>query len=81
MSKRLQVLLPDSELEELREIAHRHKLTVGAWVREVLRSARAEQPTLAAASKLRAVRRATEHAFPAGDIRTMLDEIERGYGA
>jgi hypothetical protein len=81
MSKRLQVLLPDAELDELREIAQRQKLTVGAWVRQVLRSALTEQPTIAAASKLRAVRRAAEHGFPAGDIRTMLEEIERGYDA
>jgi hypothetical protein len=79
VSKRLQVLLPDTEMKEIRQIARRHQLTVGEWVRRALRTARREEPTKDPAAKLRAVREAVQHSFPAPDIRTMLDEIERGY--
>lgn len=79
MSKRLQVLLPDTEMKEIRQIARRHQLTVGEWVRRALRTARREESTKDPAAKLRAVREAVRHSFPAPDIRTMLEEIERGY--
>jgi hypothetical protein len=79
MSKRLQVLLQDAEMEEIRQIARRHRLTVGEWVRQVLRAARNQEPAVAAAGKLKAVRKAAEHSFPSADIREMIAEIERGY--
>ena len=37
MSKRLQVLLPDSEMEEIQRLAGRERLAVGEWVRRTLR--------------------------------------------
>lgn len=79
MSKRLQVLLPDQEMAEIQRIARREKLPVGEWVRRTLREARATRATSDPENKLRAVRHGAEHSFPAGDIRQMLDEIERGY--
>jgi len=48
-------------------------------VRRALRTARREEPTKDPAAKLRAVREALQHSFPAPDIRIMLEEIERGY--
>ena len=79
MSKRLQVLLPDKEMEEIRQLAKREHLAVGEWVRRALRDARAERPVKGPESKLRAVRRAVQYSFPTADIEQMLAEIARGY--
>lgn len=80
MTKRLQVLLDDEELAEIQELARRRHLTTAAWVREALRRARDGATYPEAGRKLRAVREAAAHAYPAGDVDEMLDEIERGYG-
>ena len=42
MSKRLQVVLEDDEYGEIQAAAEHQRLTVSAWVRRVLREARAE---------------------------------------
>jgi hypothetical protein len=77
--KRLQVLLPDSEMDEIRRFARRDRVTVGEWVRRVLREARFRQPGQDPQVKLKAVRRAVAHSFPTADIDQMLAEIELGY--
>ncbi|KZS58271.1 antitoxin [Mycobacterium ostraviense] len=79
MSKRLQVLLDADEWEELQEIARRHRTTVSEWVRRTLREAREREPGGDLDAKLRAVRSAVRHEFPAPDIEQMLEETERGY--
>ncbi len=79
MSKRLQVLLDDEEMREIRRTARRHRMTVAEWVRQVLRAARRLEPGADAGKKLDAVRAAARHSFPAGDIEQMLSEIESGY--
>ena len=79
MSKRLQVLLSDHEMSEIRRFAKREQLTVGEWVRRVLRQARAGRPALDPETKLKAVREAARYSFPTADIDQMLREIERGY--
>ena len=79
MSTRLQVLLPESEMEELRRIARQEHVTVGEWVRRALRAARSRQPLTAPEAKLKAIRKAAEYSFPTADIQDMLAEIERGY--
>ncbi len=79
MSKRLQVLLPDPEMAEIRRLARREQITVGEWVRRVLREARSRQPIHDAPFKLKAIRKAAEYSFPTADIDQMLEEIERGY--
>ncbi len=79
MSKRLQVLLPDAEMEELRRLAKREQLPVGEWVRRAIRAARASRPAADAQAKLKAVRRSVGYFFPTADIGQMLEEIERGY--
>ncbi len=79
MSKRLQVLLPDQEMTEIQRIARREKLTVGEWVRRVLREAREQKPTNDREAKLKAVRRGAGYSFPTADIDEMNREIERGY--
>jgi hypothetical protein len=79
MSKRLQVLLDESELAEIRKLARRQHLTTAAWVRRALRAAQRGEPGVDAKKKLAVVRAAAAHAFPTADIDQMLNEIERGY--
>lgn len=79
MSKRLQVLLPPDELSDIQRLAKRESLTVGEWVRRALREARTRRPVAGPEKKLKAIRRAVTHSFPASDIGQMLDEIGRGY--
>ncbi len=79
MSKRLQVLLDADEWEELQKIARRHRTSVSEWVRRTLREAREREPGGDLDAKLRAVRSAVRHEFPAPDVEQMLEETERGY--
>jgi hypothetical protein len=80
MSKRLQVLMEDAELAEIRRLARRRDLTVAEWVREAIRMAKRQRPSKDSAKKLAAIREASKLGFPTSDIRTMLAEIEHGYG-
>jgi hypothetical protein len=79
MSKRLQVILDDREMKEIRTLARRRRMTVAEWVRGALRAAKAEEPAADPLRKLRALSAATAHSFPTADIEEMLAEIERGY--
>jgi hypothetical protein len=78
MIKRLQVLLDEDELSEIQRVARRHRLTTAEWVRRSLREARDADGAASTTDKLAAIRRASAHAFPTGDIETLLDDIERG---
>ena len=79
MTKRLQVLLDEPEWREVKRAARARRLTVAEWVRQALRAARSEEPSGDLDRKLDAVRAASRHAFPTGDVDQMLAEIERGY--
>lgn len=79
MSTRLQVVLDESELKEIRRAANRRRMTVSEWVRTVLREGRRAEPGTAARTKLEVVRSAAEHAFPVADVDQMLEEIESGH--
>jgi hypothetical protein len=79
MSKRLQVLLEESEFRQIQRIARGRHMTVAEWVRQALRAASRQEPLGDAGKKLEVVRAAARHAFPSGDIDQMLAEIERGY--
>jgi hypothetical protein len=79
MTKRLQVLFEDDELRELQRVARQHRMTTAEWVRRSLRAARDADAGADTTQKLGAVRRAAAFAFPAGDIETLLEEIEQGY--
>lgn len=78
MTQRLQVLLDDSEFDEIRDVARRHRMTVAEWVRQALRTARREEPRYALDHKLAVLREASQHAYPSGDIEDILADIERG---
>jgi len=79
MSKRLQVLLDESEFREIREAARRQRVTVAEWVRQSLRTAVRALPRSDARKKLEVIRSAARHSFPTPNIDDMLGEIERGY--
>ena len=66
---------------DIQLLARRERLTVGEWVRRILREAREQRSLHDPESKLRAIRRGAEFAFPTADINEMLSEIERGYQA
>lgn len=79
MSKRLQVLFGEPEFDKIRDIARRRRMTAAEWVRQALRAARTREPWQVTQYKLDAVRAAARYVFPIGEIRQVLDEIERGY--
>lgn len=81
MSRRLQVLLDEDELNEIKQAARERHQTVAEWVRVALREARRSQPLRPAERKLAVVRAASRHEFPTADIEGMLAEIERGYSS
>ncbi|HMS03025.1 MAG TPA: hypothetical protein PKE51_08620 [Gemmatimonadaceae bacterium] len=78
MTQRLQVLLDDSEFDEIRRIAQRHHMTVAEWVRQALRAARRDEAGAEPQRKLVVLREAARHAYPTAGIEQMLDEIEGG---
>jgi len=81
VTKRLQVLLDESELREVQKAARRDRVTTAEWVRRALRTVRRTQPLTDTGRKLDVVRQSARHAFPAPDIDQMLVEVERGYTA
>ena len=81
MSQRLQVLFDEEELDEIRAVARRNRMTVAEWVRQTLRAALRQQPRDRIARKLAVVEASAEHQFPTAGIDTMLEEIARGYEA
>jgi hypothetical protein len=81
MSQRLQVLVDERELREIRRLAHREHVTVAEWVRRAIRDATRRVPGTAPDRKLGAIRAAATLDFPTADIDEMLEQIERGYGA
>lgn len=79
MTTRLQVLLADDEIAEIRRVAKRHRMTVAEWVRQALRQARRDESVVDPRRKLAAVREAARGDYPTTDIQQMLTEIEGGY--
>jgi hypothetical protein len=61
----------------IQRLAKREHLTVGEWVRRLLRDAQTSRPPTDSETKLKAVRRAAQYSFPAADVEQMLGEIER----
>ena len=79
MSARLQVLLSEQEMEDIRQAATSENLSVGEWVRQSLRAARQSKPNGSAATKLAIIRHAARLSYPTADIKQMLSEIDQGY--
>jgi hypothetical protein len=80
VSKRLQVLLKDTEYREIRQAARTRNMSVAEWVRQALSLVRRTEPSGSADKKIQAVRAAARYQFPTADIDQMLAEIESGYG-
>jgi hypothetical protein len=70
--------MTDGEFEEIKQGSAASGQTISEWVRTVLRQARLDQASSGLASRLTAIRAATAHSFPTGDIDDMIDEIEAG---
>lgn len=68
MTKRLQVLLEEQELDEIRHAARRRHLSVAEWVRSALRQARASDAGRTPAEKLRVLHASVKHEFPTGPV-------------
>jgi hypothetical protein len=81
MSKRLQVIIEEDELEAIQKIARQKHVSVAEWVRQTLRSACQAQPSTDPKKKLESIREAVTNSFPTSDIGQMLGEIESGYSA
>lgn len=79
MTKRLQVLLGESEWRDLQRAARADKTSVAEWVRRALRAARRGRSSKDAERKRAAIRTAARHRFPAPAIEQMNEEIVRGY--
>ena len=79
MSKRLQVILDDEELQEIQRIAELKQMTVAEWVRQTLRAARKGESSGDPTSRLAAIRAAARNSFPTADVDEMLEQIEAGY--
>jgi hypothetical protein len=54
-------------------------MSIAEWARGALSRARRNEPSRSVEKKLAALREAAKYKFPAADIDTMLEEIERGY--
>ncbi len=79
MSVRLQVLLDDEELKEVKELAVQEHLTVSAWVRRAIQHEKKERPITAARKKLQNIQSFSKYSFPVSDYSDMAAEIESGY--
>ena len=80
MTKRLQVLLDDEDLADIKRAARLRRQSVAEWVRAALRAARDADAARPAEAKLRTIREAADNDYPTGSIDEILDEINRGYG-
>jgi hypothetical protein len=79
MAKRLQVILQDAEYREIQRAARSRQMSIAEWVRQALSLARRREPLGDVEKKLAAIRAAAKYESPTTDIKTMLEEIERGY--
>ncbi|CAN5306670.1 antitoxin [soil metagenome] len=66
-------------MDELRQVAARHGVTVSEGVRQSLRAAQRRESDGDPAGKLARIRVAAGHSFPTADVSEMLAQIEAGY--
>jgi hypothetical protein len=77
MSKRLQVVVRDDDMERYARTADAAGLTLSEWVRQALRVAELERSSSDVEAKLALIRKAASYNFPAEpDIDTLLAEME-----
>lgn len=77
MSRRLQVVVKDEELEGYERTAQAVGLSMSEWVRQSLRAAERQVSTGDVEAKLAAIRQAASYSFPVpADVNTLLAEVE-----
>jgi sirohydrochlorin ferrochelatase len=83
MSKRLQVVLSDADLERYSRTAEAAGVSLSEWARQALRVAERGMSSGDVEAKLAVIRRAVSHETAGAevDIDTMLAETEAGYRA
>jgi hypothetical protein len=80
VSKRLQVVVGEADLERYERSAQAAGLTVSAWARQAMNVAERQTSSGNVEAKLAAIRRAAaSNSIPAVDIETMLAENELRY--
>jgi len=79
VSSRIQILVGDTELERLKEIARSEHVSLGEWARRVLRRAADESSGKPASAKLLALHKASLYSFPTADIEEIERSISEGY--
>ncbi len=79
MSKRLQVIIDETDLKTYETNAELEGVTLSEWVRQSLRDASQRKSLKDPERKLRAIKEAMTFEAPAPPIEQMLQEIERGY--
>ncbi len=79
MSVRLQVLIDENELKEVRQLADQENLTVSAWVRRAIQNEKRERPGRVVRKKLQSIQSFSKYDFPVSDYSDMASEIESGY--
>ena len=79
MSKRLQVLIEPREYRTFHQLAREAGVSLGEWVRRLLRREAGEKSLRRPEEKLRVIRKACQYNGPTGDIGQILQEIEKGY--
>ncbi len=78
MSKRLQVVLGDEELERYSRSAEVAGVTLSEWARQALRRAERQKSSGDVPAKLAVIRKAASYSFPVPDIDRLTAEIEAG---
>ncbi len=78
MSKKIQVVLRDTEHREIQKLARSRHITIAEWVEQALASALGRESSVSVDKKLEVVRAAVLHDFPTAGIDEMLAEIARG---
>ena len=83
MSKRLQVVVQDAELERYARTADAAGLSMSEWARQALRAAAREQSSGDVEAKLELIRKASSNRTGGRevDVDTMLAETEAAYPA
>ena len=80
MSKRLQVLLDERELRDIRHAATCAGQTVSEWARQAMRAhSRAGSSNADPARKLAVIQSAVTHTYPTAEVDEMLAQVEAGY--
>jgi hypothetical protein len=80
-TKRLQVSMPEEELQRYHQIARAEGLRLSEWVRRTLRAARQAASAERIERKLQAIEAAANREAPTADPEQMLAEIETGRSA